>query len=146
MTAQPQEPLTQAEFPAWEQRQAAKHEFVDGHVYGFAGGTVSHSALASLLIQAIGPAALPCRTYGSDILIEMATSTRYPDVVVTCDERDRQNERTTIRHPKLVIEVLSAALLEDVDATIAARRRDIPYAPMRARTSSPATECPQASG
>jgi Uma2 family endonuclease len=107
MTAQPHEPLTQAEFPAWEHRQAARHEFVDGHVYGIAGGTVGHSAIASFLIQAIGPAALPCRTYGSDVLVEMATSTRYPDIVVTCDERDRLPENTTIRHPKLVIEVLS---------------------------------------
>lgn len=113
MTAQPHEPLTQAKFPAWEQRQEAKHEFVDGHVYSFAGGTIEHNAIVSLLIQEVGPAARPCRTYGSDMLVEMATSTRYPDVVVTCDERDHLAGNTTIHHPKLVIEVLSDSTSKD---------------------------------
>jgi len=113
VTAQPHESLTQAKFPAWEQRQEAKHEFVNGHVYSFAGGTIEHNAIASLLIEQIGPAARPCRTYGSDMLVEMTTSTRYPDVVVTCDERDRVQGSTTIHHPKLVIEVLSDSTLKD---------------------------------
>ncbi len=113
MTAQPHEPLTQVEFPAWESRQLSKHEFVDGHVYGFAGGTIEHNALAVLLIEKIAAAARPCRTYGSDMLIEMTSSTRYADLVVTCDERDRAPGSRVIHYPKLVIEVLSESTAKD---------------------------------
>lgn len=88
MTAFPHEALTQAEFPAWEQRQSSKHEFVNGHVYGFAGGTFAHADLAGGLLERIRPHVRPWRAIGSDLLVEMAASSRYADVVVTCDERD----------------------------------------------------------
>jgi len=115
VTAQPHEPMTQAEYLAWELQQEAKHEFVDGFVFplfgdrtvrGFAGGTERHARIAAELLMLIGPAARPCRSYGSDMRIEMARSTRYPDLTVTCDERD-YTDGLVIRHPKLVIEVLS---------------------------------------
>ncbi|HTV73160.1 MAG TPA: Uma2 family endonuclease [Candidatus Acidoferrales bacterium] len=113
MTAQPHEPLTGAEFPTWELGQQSKHEFVDGHVYSFAGGTTEHNAIAMIVAAKILPAALPCRTYGSDMLIEMATSVRYADVVVTCDERDRVRGRATIQYPKLIIEILLESTARD---------------------------------
>lgn len=113
MTAQPHEPLTQAEFPAWESRQLNKHEFVDGHVYGFAGGTIERNTIAVVLIEKIAPAARPCRTYGSDMLIEMTSSTRYADLVVTCDGRDSTPGSRVIHYPKLVIEVLSESTAKD---------------------------------
>lgn len=113
MTAQPHEPLTQAEFPAWEQRQETKHEFVDGHVYGFAGGTFAHADLAAGLLERLRPHVRPCRAIGSDMLIEMATSSRYADVMVTCDERDFEPSGTVIHYPKLIVEVLSEATAKD---------------------------------
>ncbi len=115
MTAQPNEPLTQAEFRVWELEQEAKHEYVDGFVEplfgdrticGFAGGTVRHGRIAMELAMRIGPLARPCRTYGSDVLIETWRSSRYADVFVTCDDRDRDDD-TAVHHPKLIIEVLS---------------------------------------
>lgn len=122
MTAQPHEPLSQAQFPAWEERQQLKHEFVNGHVYlygasGLAGGTVEHSRIATRLIALIEPVVLPCSTHGSDMLIEMVASTRYADVVVTCDERDRLRGTRAIHFPKLIIEVLSESTAdEDLNA------------------------------
>jgi Uma2 family endonuclease len=115
VTAQPHEPLTQAEFLAWELQQPDKHEFVDGYVYplfgdataqGFAGGTGWHNRLALELALVIAPAARPCRTYTSDMRIETARSTRYADLFVTCDERDH-DDASVMRHPKLIVEVLS---------------------------------------
>ncbi len=115
MIAQPNEPLTQAEFLEWELRQEEKHEFVDGYIYplfgdrsvlGFAGGTGAHNQLATELISLILPAARPCRTYSSDVRIETARSTRYADIFLTCDERDR-NDSLVMRHPKFIVEVLS---------------------------------------
>jgi hypothetical protein len=74
-------------------------EFVEGHVYSFAGGTIEHADISAWLIEHLRPAVQPGRTYGSDVLIEMATSSRYADVAVTCDERDRVPGSSTIRHP-----------------------------------------------
>ncbi|MGH7727890.1 MAG: Uma2 family endonuclease [Vulcanimicrobiaceae bacterium] len=113
MTAQPHGPLTLAEFPAWELRQQAKHEFVDGHVYGFVGGTIEHNAISVFLIEKIAPAARPCRTYGSDMLIATFSSSRYADLALTCDERDRAAGATIIRYPKLIVEVLSPSTASD---------------------------------
>lgn len=107
MTAQPHEPLTVASFIAWELRQEAKLEFVDGHVYAFAGGTLGHSALASALNSRLRRhTVLPCKTLTSDALVRMQGSARYADVVVSCDERDG-NDATAVRYPKLISEVLS---------------------------------------
>ncbi len=121
MTAQPHEPLTQAEFLAWELQQEAKHEFVDGYVYplfgdrtavGFAGGSGRHNRLAIGLTLRIVPAARPCRTYTSDMRIEMARSTRCADVFVTCEERDR-DDAFAMHHPKLIVELLSESTARD---------------------------------
>jgi Uma2 family endonuclease len=123
MRAHLPEPLTLAEFLAWELEREDKHEYVDGYVYplfgdrtiqGFAGGTIEHSTLAVQLAAFVRPAAFPCDTHGSDILIQTADRKgRYADVVVTCDERDRIAGTTMIRFPKLVLEVLSESTARD---------------------------------
>lgn len=112
--------MTQAEYLTWESGQEEKHEFVDGYVFplfgdrtmGFAGGTGWHNQLTVELLLLIAPAARPCRTYSSDLKIEMVSSTRYADVFVTCDERDR-NDAVVMRHPKLIVEVLSESTARD---------------------------------
>ncbi len=106
MTAQPQEPLTVVSFVAWESCQDGRHEFLDGRIYGFAGGTLGHSALAAAIIARVRARALPCKTLTSDALVQMQRSARYADVVVTCDERDG-NDAIAVRYPKLIVEVLS---------------------------------------
>jgi Uma2 family endonuclease len=39
--------------------------------------------------------------------VQESNSFYYPDVVVTCDDRDRPNNEQYINHPSLIIEVLS---------------------------------------
>jgi Uma2 family endonuclease len=109
MTAQPQGPLTLADFVAWELRQENKHEFVEGRIYGFAGGTIEHAAIASAVLTALRSHLRggPCRAYGSDVMIATEQSSRYADVVVTCDARDHAPKTVTLRYPKLIVEVLS---------------------------------------
>jgi Uma2 family endonuclease len=109
MTAQPHD-LTLAEFIAWEEHQETKHEFAYGNVYAFAGGTLRHSAIALELLTLLHAhlRGTPCRVYGSDVLTTTEWSGRYADVVVTCDERDTSDlTQRSIRHPKLIVEVLS---------------------------------------
>jgi Uma2 family endonuclease len=119
MTAHPQQPLTLAEFIAWELRQESKHEFVEGRVFSFAGGTIEDAAIARTILSALDTKlrGSPCRAYGSDVMVATDRSSRYADVVVTCDERDHAPKTTTLRYPKLIVEVLS-------DSTAAADRGD----------------------
>lgn len=109
MTAQPHDPIAQADFPAWEALQQTKHEFVAGHIYGFAGGTRAHSAISTALGGEVFASlrGTRCSVYGPDMLIEMENSTRYADLVVSCDERDAANAELVIHFPKLIVEVLS---------------------------------------
>lgn len=109
MTVHPHGPIAKDDFPAWELRQQAKHEYAGGHVYSLAGGTFEHNQLASDLLVAIANHLRSSRysVFGSDALIEMRGSIRYADVVATNDERDRVRGLTALHHPSLIVEVLS---------------------------------------
>jgi Uma2 family endonuclease len=110
MRVNPQ-PLTLAEFLAWEERQPAKHEFRAGSVFAMAGATDDHNQIVSNLVALIRPGLRggACRIYANDMmLVTDYPGSRYPDLLVTCDPRDAQDHRKK-RHPKLIIEVLSDA-------------------------------------
>jgi Uma2 family endonuclease len=117
MSLDPQ-PLSLAEFIAWEERQAVKHEFRDGAVFAMAGTTDDHNEIVSNLLALIRPTLRngPCRTYHGDVRLIVETfgaRARYPDLMVTCDKRDARDRRNK-RHPKLIVEVLSDST-ESVD-------------------------------
>ncbi|HEU5382346.1 MAG TPA: Uma2 family endonuclease [Ktedonobacteraceae bacterium] len=86
-----------------------RYEYIDGHVYMMAGGSLDHDMIKSN-IQDILRALLrggQCRVYSSDAKVQVS-ATRYlhPDVTVTCDPQDR-GRRQMIQSPRLVFEVLS---------------------------------------
>jgi Uma2 family endonuclease len=106
------EPITVDEWRALERASDdAKHEYIDGYVYAMAGGSLSHMAIASnldiLLNAAFGDG--PCRAYMLDAAARVSASRyTYPDVVVTCSEKDQPSLDTTeVSEPRVVIEVLS---------------------------------------
>jgi len=104
-------PLTLAEFLAWEARQPAKFEFRDGAVSAMAGASDDHGQIVANVIAIVRPAlrATPCRVYPTDMkVVTTFPGSRYPDIVVTCDQRDA-DDRMIKRHPKLLVEVLSPA-------------------------------------
>ena len=112
------DPLTLAEFIAWEERQPSKHEFRDGSVYAMAGATDDHNQIVANLMAIIRPLLRggPCRVYANDMmLVTEYPGSRYPDLLVTCDGRDAMDRRKK-HHPKLIIEVLSEST-SGVDAT-----------------------------
>jgi Uma2 family endonuclease len=94
-----------------EENSTVKHEYIDGHVYAMAGGTVDHGDIAVNVVAALRPLLRggPCRVHNSDVKVRLGPRRFvYPDVSVSCDGRDRANGRATfIAHPRLVIEVLS---------------------------------------
>ncbi len=102
-----------------ERQSDIKHEYIDDQVYAMAGATLAHvqiSANAMLAFRsALGNG--PCYTYVSDAAARLSpTRYTYPNVVVTCDERDRPTTRQReIQAPRVVIEVLSPGSTEEYD-------------------------------
>src|SRR5579864_2345216 len=83
------------EYRAFERASPMKHEYFHGQVYAMAGGTRRHSSLgrrmATLLAVAIGDS--PCEVFNSDMRLCLSESVAvYPDVAVSCDEHDLDND------------------------------------------------------
>jgi Uma2 family endonuclease len=96
----------------WEVQQEMKYEYINGEAYAMTGGTIPHNAIAINLIAALrnhvrGGA---CRVLGGDAKLAITEQGPffYPDVLVTCDNRDRQAIKF-VQFPCLVVEVLSQA-------------------------------------
>jgi Uma2 family endonuclease len=106
-----------AEYLALEASSNVKHEFLDGQIYGMAGGTPEHAALAAATIgilfgQLRGG---PCRVYDADLRIRvLATSlATYPDAAVVCGPLERDPaDPDGVTNPTLLVEVLSSSTEE----------------------------------
>jgi Uma2 family endonuclease len=102
--------LTPVEYLEWEAKQEFRHEYVDGEVYAMTGGTLNHNQIAlnfaAIILNHLEGSG--CRVFTSDarVNIQAANSYLYPDVSVTCNDRDRLATKY-LSHPCLVVEVLS---------------------------------------
>ena len=111
MIASPQQPhLTPAEYLQMEAQSPVKHEYIDGHIYAMAEASDPHITIAGNLFALLRShvRSSGCRVYISDMKAQIEALNRfyYPDVLVTCDERDRETS-TYKRFPTLIVEVLS---------------------------------------
>jgi Uma2 family endonuclease len=88
-----------------------KHEYINGQVYAMAGGSRAHGRISSNAVRTLEDALenSPCNVYNSDVAARLSpTCYTYPDVTVTCDERDQATpDETEIQSPRVVVEVLS---------------------------------------
>jgi Uma2 family endonuclease len=98
------------EYLEGEKISLVKHEYIQGRVYAMAGASDAHNLITgsfySLLRNHLrGKGYLP---YTGDMKaqIDALDIYYYPDILVTCDPRDRSSEYFK-RYPCLVIEVLS---------------------------------------
>ncbi len=111
MIANPQaRGLTPDEYLAWERDQPIRHEYIDGEVYAMTGGTLPHNDIAVNLTTILRTTlrGTGCKVRMSDAKVRVSGQGPYfyPDVVVSCDERDRRATEA-IQYPKLIVEVLS---------------------------------------
>lgn len=109
---EPDRYFTPEEYFVWEETQLERHELIDGYVYAMTGGTQNHSAI-KLNIGSLIKAHLrgsQCRVFNSDLKVNILNTSNYtyPDLSVTCDERDRENA-LYITYPCLIVEVLSSS-------------------------------------
>jgi Uma2 family endonuclease len=102
--------LTPTEYLEWEERQEFRHEYVDGDVYAMTGGSVNHGEIAANVITTLrGHLRMSgCRVLTSDVKVEVTASKSflYPDISVTCNDRDRTATKF-ISNPCLIVEILS---------------------------------------
>lgn len=88
-----------------------KHEYRRGQVYAMVGAKKPHIIIAGNLLTLFNNHLddTPCLVLNSDIKVrlEEADCYYYPDVAVTCDERETNSTEDFILYPLLVIEVLS---------------------------------------
>lgn len=102
--------LTPDEYLQLEEKSAIKHEYVNGEIYAMVGITDIHNTillnLAFLIRNHLRGST--CRVYAADIKarVEKRNCFYYPDILVTCDPRDRETP-TYKRFSKLIVEILS---------------------------------------
>lgn len=100
--------LTADEYLEFEQAATARHEYVGGFVYAFAGASRRHNRIivniARRLLNAVGDG--PCEVHLETVKLRPANDVfYYPDIMVVCDESDDESLYAT--RPTLVVEVLS---------------------------------------
>ncbi|MGB3649799.1 MAG: Uma2 family endonuclease [Rivularia sp. (in: cyanobacteria)] len=111
MVASPQQNyITPEEYLELEFQADVKHEYIDGYAYAMAGASDAHVTVSGNLFALLRNhvRGSGCRVFISDMKarIEQLNRYYYPDVMVTCDERDKENT-TEKKFPCLIVEVLS---------------------------------------
>ncbi len=106
----PQPRFDRASYLAWEAEQDNKHEFFGGEVFAMVGARQEHVLVSGAIFARLREH-LPgkrCRVYTSDMKLDVlaADAVFYPDVMVSCDEADRQRH-LAVQASCLVVEVLS---------------------------------------
>lgn len=102
--------LTPEEYLQSEVARDIKHEYIDGKIRPVSDVDDVHVTIAGniafLLLSHLRSSG--CRVYISDMKVRIEQKNRfyYPNVLVTCEDKDRENS-TFKKFPSLIIEVLS---------------------------------------
>lgn len=101
------QPMSVAEFLAWEAGQEARYEFDGFDPVAMTGGTIAHDQITFNVRTALAGrlAGKPCRPLGPNVKIIVDGRVRYPDALVVCGPVDPA--ATVAEDPVLVFEVLS---------------------------------------
>ncbi|MES2887723.1 MAG: Uma2 family endonuclease [Pseudomonadota bacterium] len=99
---------TLAEFLAWEEHQADRHEFYRGEIFAMVGGSARHNRVIMNLGSRIADHldGTGCQAFTESMKVQIADGVLYPDIVVTCGKALAGDEQV-VTDPKLIIEVLS---------------------------------------
>lgn len=103
--------FTPEEYLEIERISPIKHEYLQGQLVAMAGASKAHviitGNLSALLVNHLRGTG--CISYAVDMKVRLPSLGLfyYPDLAVSCDERDRASDEDFILYPKLIIEVLS---------------------------------------
>ncbi|MBE9247753.1 Uma2 family endonuclease [Dolichospermum sp. LEGE 00240] len=102
--------MSPLEYLEWEEQQDIKHEYINGEVFAITGGTIPHITIALNLASGLKNHLRGgnCRPFMADAKVGISENGlfTYPDVMVSCDERDKKAIKF-IQFPCLIVEVLS---------------------------------------
>ena len=102
--------ISPEEYLEIEEQNTIRHEYIDGQMYAMSGGTDSHNVIGGNLYMLLRNhlRGTDCQVYFNDVKAQIEKQNRfyYPDLMVTCDPRDRETSLYK-RFPKLIVEVLS---------------------------------------
>ncbi len=102
--------ISREEYLEGEKNSQIKHEYIDGQAYAMAGASKAHIVIGGNVFVLLRNhlRGNRCFPYSSDmkVYIESKNVYYYPDLVVSCDERDREDDYV-LYYPKLIVEVLS---------------------------------------
>ncbi|WP_051822620.1 Uma2 family endonuclease [Desulfonatronum thiodismutans] len=110
---QPVETISIQEYLSGELESDLRHEYIDGAVYAMVGTSDRHGLIALNIATALRPhvRGTPCQLFMSDMKVRIQLQGKtifyYPDLVLSCDPKDRQPYFRT--SPCLIVEVLSAS-------------------------------------
>jgi Uma2 family endonuclease len=101
-----------AEYLALEESSNVKHEYLDGQIYGMAGGTPEHAALKAAITGLLFAQLRNgrCRLHDADLRVRVPETglATYPDVTIVCGPLQRHPEdRDSVTNPTLIVEVPS---------------------------------------
>ncbi len=104
---QPRSPFGPDDDLASEQDSRCRNEYVDGEVFAMSGASDAHGTAARNLAASLRTArrGKPCKPVISamKVHVEAANSFFYPDILVTCDPRDRRSEASGNRGQTTII-------------------------------------------
>jgi len=93
-----------------------KYEYMNGHMYALAGGSSNHSVISvntmAIIHNHLNDQSSPCVTYNADMTLKTQDACFLPDVMVSCNQKDIEENKTYIESPSLVVEVLSPSTMK----------------------------------
>lgn len=105
--------ITFDEYIAIEEQTGLRYDYQDGEIFARTGATRRHNNIAgNIYVHARQKLASNCHTYMEGVKVQLKAnqSYRYPDVVISCD--DREDHPLFIKHPWVIFEVLSDSTAE----------------------------------
>ncbi|MCA8832768.1 Uma2 family endonuclease [Hymenobacter pini] len=101
---------TVAEYQELEAASQQRHEFFEGEVFAMSGASATHHTIRQNCVITLrsGLRGRGCKVFdeGMQLAVSEGRYYTYPDVFVTCHPDDLREERI-MRHPVLIIEILS---------------------------------------
>jgi Uma2 family endonuclease len=97
---------------AFEERAEVRHEYIDGQLIPTPGTTTYHNLICQNIMIALRALlkGTSCKVFMENVKAQIASKKdyTYPDIQITCDERDL-DQRYIIEHPSVIFEVSSPA-------------------------------------
>jgi Uma2 family endonuclease len=112
MLAQKKLTITPEQYLIQEREAEFKSEYVDGEIFAMSGASRKHNEISSNIVINLGTQLFEkeCSVYSSDMKVKASKvdAYTYPDIVVSCDSQEFEDENTDVLlNPIVIIEILS---------------------------------------